>query len=394
MPKSKRKIAVVTGNRAEYGLLYWIIKGIHEAPDLELQLIVTGMHLAPEFGMTVKVIENDGFPISEKVEMLLSSDSVVSIPISMGLGMIAFAGAYDRLKPDMLLVLGDRFEVFAAVSAAVPMRIPVGHIHGGEATEGVMDEQFRHALTKMSSFHFAATKTYADRIIQMGENPVNVHCFGAPGLDSINLLKLYSRKILLKELNLPDNIKFGVVTFHPEIIKGFPIERQASELLRALKEFSDIFWIFTKSNADAGGRAISGIINDFVVENTRTTKFFDSLGQLKYLSLLKCADLMIGNSSSGIIEAPSFNLAVVNIGDRQKGRIRAKNVIDVRTCKKEAIIKAIRKALSNDFRNSLKSIENPYGKGNASKKIIRILRLIKPTNLICKKFYENTSTLG
>ncbi len=388
MKKPKRKIAVVTGTRAEYGLLYWIIKGIHEDRGLELQLIVTGMHLSAEFGNTVKEIEKDGFPIADRVEMLLSSDSGVSTAISMGVGMTGFARAYERLRPDIILVLGDRFEIFSAVAAAVPLRIPVAHIHGGEATEGVMDEQFRHAITKMSSIHFPATKRYADRIIQMGERPDRVYCFGAPGLDNINRLNLLSRKEIIRELGLPEKGKTGVVTFHPEVVDNFPVASQVEELLKALSETRDIFWVITMSNADPGGRSIQSMLDKFVLENGARAKMFASLGQLRYLSLLKYADLMVGNSSSGIVEAPSFRLPVVNIGDRQGGRIRSGNIIDVPVCRKKDIVKAIHKAIGDDFKGSLKGLKNPYGKGNASEKIVKALKTMDLSGIVKKQFYE------
>jgi UDP-N-acetylglucosamine 2-epimerase (non-hydrolysing)/GDP/UDP-N,N'-diacetylbacillosamine 2-epimerase (hydrolysing) len=388
MPKPKRKIAVVTGTRAEYGLLYWIIKGIHEDPGLELQLIVTGMHLSTEFGYTVKDIDKDGFPIADRIEMLLSSDTKVSTSISMGIGLAGFAKAYERLKPDIILVLGDRFEIFSAVSAAVPLRIPVAHIHGGEATEGVMDEQFRHAITKMSAIHFPAAQRYADRIIQMGEKPGMVYCFGAPGLDNIYKLKLMNRKILVSDLDLPEKTKIGVVTFHPETIDNFPVESQTQELLKALSELEGIFWVITMSNADPGGRTIQALMEKFVPENAGKVKLFASLGQLRYLSLLKHADLMVGNSSSGIIEAPSFKLPVVNIGDRQAGRIRSENIIDVPLCRKRDIVKAISRAISDSFRTSLKSLESPYGKGDAGKKIVKVLKAVDLSGILKKEFYE------
>ncbi len=388
MTKSKRKIAVVTGTRAEYGLLYWIIKGIHEDPGLELQLIATGMHLSAEFGNTVKEIEKDGFPIADRVEMLLSSDSGVSTAISMGVGITGFARTYERLGPDIILVLGDRFEIFSAVAAAVPLRIPVAHIHGGEATEGVMDEQFRHAVTKMSSIHFPATKRYAGRIIQMGERPERVYCFGAPGLDNIYKLKLLNRKEIIRELGLPMKDKTGVVTFHPEIIDNFPVESQVKELLRALSETRGIFWVITMPNADPGGRSIQALLDRFALKNNARAKTFPSLGQLRYLSLLKHADLMVGNSSSGIVEAPSFRLPVVNIGDRQGGRVRSVNIIDVPVCRKRGIVEAIEKAMSDDFKGSLRGLKNPYGRGNASEKIVSVLKKINLRGIVKKQFYE------
>lgn len=385
-----RRICVITGTRAEYGHLYWIIKGIHEDPELKLQLIVTGMHLSPEFGLTVKEIEKDGFPIAEKVEMLLSSDTEIAIATSMGLGMIGFAKAYERLKPDILVVLGDRFEILSAVAAAVPFRIPVTHIHGGEATEGAMDELFRHAITKMSHLHFTATEEYRKRVIQMGEKPENVFCFGAPGLDNIYKLSLLDKKTLYQELELSNNKnKIGVVTYHSVTLEEGTAESQFFELLQALRNFPHVYWVFTVPNADTGGRVIIKLINDFIMESPEKGKVFASLGQIRYLSLLKRAVLMIGNSSSGLIEALSFELPVVNIGDRQSGRVRGQNVIDVATCKKELITDAIEKALSIEFKNSLKGMKNPYGEGHASQKIIEKLKIIPlGEKLIKKRFYE------
>jgi len=384
-----RKIAVVTGTRAEYGLLYWIIKGIHEDPELELQLIVTGMHLSPEFGLTVKEIEKDGFPIAEWVEMLLSSDTETAIATSMGLGMIGFAKAYEHLRPDVLVVLGDRFEIHAAVSASIPFRLPVAHIHGGEATEGVIDEPIRHAITKMSHIHFAATDQYRKRIIQMGELPKNVFCFGAPGIDNFYKYDLINKEKLLVEFGISRDKKIGVITYHPVTLEKGSTISQILELLEAIKEFEEIYWVFTLPNADTEGRSITEKINNFVSEFPEKGRVFISLGQLRYLSLLKNAVLMVGNSSSGLVEAPSVELPVVNIGDRQRGRVRGKNVIDVPECKKEPIINSIYKALSPEFRNSLKGMKNPYGEGNASEKIVKILKTISLGEGLTKKtFYE------
>lgn len=384
-----RKISVVTGTRAEYGLLYWIIKGIHDDPDLELQLIVTGMHLSPEFGLTIKEIEKDGFPIKEKVEMLLSSDTETAIAISMGLGMIGFAGVYERLKPDILVVLGDRFEILSAVASAVPFRIPVAHIHGGEITEGAIDNLFRHAITKMSHIHFPATKEYTDRIIQMGEQPESVFCFGAPGLDNIYKLKLLDKQQLKNELGLPGEKAWGVVTYHPVTLEKDSAKIQIEELLNALVEFSEIYWVFTLPNADTENRIIIERIKDYVQKKPQRAVLFSSLGQLKYLSLLKSAVVMVGNSSSGVIEAPSFELPVVNISDRQKGRVRVKNVIDVPVCEKNRIVTAINAAISKEFRDLLKGLENPYGSGNVSERILNVLKTITLGEKIIKKtFYD------
>ena len=383
-----RKIAVVTGTRAEYGLLYWIIKGVHNDPDLALQLIVTGMHLSPEFGLTIEAIEKDGFPIADKVEMLLSSDTETAIATSMGLGIIGFAKAYERLKPDILVVLGDRFEIFSAVSAAVPFRIPVAHIHGGESTEGAIDEQFRHSITKMSHIHFPSTKEYAERIGQMGENPEDIFCYGAPGLDNIHKLKLLNREQLAHDLNLPTKKLWALVTYHPETIEKDKAKVHIETILESIKEFADIYWIFTSPNADTESRVIKETIENHARLNPENSKLFDSLGQLKYLSLLKNSIVMVGNSSSGIIEAPSFSLPVINIGNRQNGRIKAENVIDVLNCEKAEIVTVIKKAISKEFKDSLNKIENPYGDGNTSDKIIEVLKTYSLSDILKKKFYD------
>lgn len=385
----KRKICIITGSRAEYGHLYWIIKGIHDDPLLELQLVAACMHLSPEFGLTVREIEKDGFPIAERVEMLLSSDTETAIATSIGLGMIGFAKAYERLMPDIIVVLGDRFEIHAAVSAALPFRIPVAHIHGGESTEGAIDELMRHAITKMSHIHFTATEDCRKRVIQMGELPENVFCFGAPGLDHIHKLKLMNEDELSDMFGIPYGRKIGIVTYHPVTLEKNTSEVHISELLEAVQKFPDIFWIFTMSNADTSGRIIGRMIEDFLNKNPDRGKLFASLGQLRYLSLMKYASIMVGNSSSGIIETPSFNLPVVNIGERQLGRIRAINVIDVPECNEKYITGAIHKALSAEFKNSLKDMRNPYGDGNASDRIIEKLKNLRlGEQLIKKKFYK------
>ena len=389
-----RKIAVITGTRAEYGLLYWVIKEIHKAPELELQLIVTGMHLLPEYGLTVREIEKDGFPIAERVRMLLSSDNEIAIATSMGQGMIGFAKAYERLKPDIVLVLGDRFEISAAVSAAVPFNIPVAHIHGGESTEGVIDELFRHAITKMSSIHFTSTPKYAERIIQMGEQPERVFCFGAPGLDSIHKLKLLEKQELANELKLPVERQWGVLTYHPVTHENNSGRNHVETLLNVVEGFSELYWILTLPNADTGSRAIIKVVEKFVHNNSGMACLFSSLGQLRYLSLLKNAAIMVGNSSSGLIEAPSLELPVVNIGDRQKGRIRAANVIDVPVCDQNEIETALNKAVSKDFKESIKGLKNPYGEGHTSEKIVEILRTVSLSDLSKKEFCELSRRSG
>ena len=389
----KRKICIVTGSRAEYGLMYWLMKEIQEDPDLELQIIATGMHLSPEFGLTYKVIEEDGFLINQKVEMLLSSDTPVAIAKSMGLGIIGCADALKRLNPDILVVLGDRYEILAACTAAIPARIPIAHIHGGEATEGLIDEAIRHALTKMAHIHFVATEVYRKRVVQMGEQPERVFCYGAPGLDNIRRLKLLERKEFEKAIGFKLGGKNILITFHPVTLDKDSAKPQFGELLAALEKFKNTKFIFTKPNADTDGRIIIKMINDFVKENSDKAIAFDSMGQLKYLSALKHVDMVVGNSSSGLIEAPSFNIPTINIGDRQKGRIQAQTVI---SCDPRigSILDAIKKGFSKEFRDSLKDTVNPHGDGRTSSRIKNKLKQIKIDKdelgnvFIKKNFYD------
>ncbi|MCM8761206.1 MAG: UDP-N-acetylglucosamine 2-epimerase [Candidatus Omnitrophica bacterium] len=388
---AKRKIAVVTGSRAEYGHLYWIIKSINEDPGLSLLLIVTGMHLSSDFGSTVNQIIKDGFPIAAKVNILSSSDTEGAIAKAMGMGIIKFARIYEKIKPDIIVLLGDRFEILSAAAAAMPFRIPIAHIHGGESTEGLIDELIRHAITKMSHVHFASNRQYRSRIIQMGENPANVFCFGAPGLDNVRKLKLLGRKELEEVLNIPPEKKIGVVTYHPVTLEERTASHQMEELLRSLNSFDGLYWVFTSPNTDTGWTTIAERIRAFTKRFPESSGQFISLGQVKYLSLLKHASVMVGNSSSGLIEAPSFKLPVVNIGDRQKGRIRASNVIDVSVCEEKAITRAIKIALSPDFIRSLRYLRNPYGQGSASTYIVdRLKRIELGEYLIKKRFYDIT----
>ena len=386
MTDSKRKIAVVTGTRAEYGLLYWIIKEIHDDPDLILQLVVTGMHLSPEFGLTYQEIEADGFTIDERVEMLLSSDTEVGISTSIGLGTIGFAKVFERRKPDILVVLGDRFETLAAATAAVIARIPVAHIHGGEATEGLIDEPIRHAVTKMSHIHFPATDLYARRIRQMGEDPASIFNFGAPGLDSIYRLKLPEQNEISKELGIEFGEKVAVITYHPVTLEEHTAKQDMSNMLAALGG-KDLTLVFTYANADTGGRVINQMISEFV-ESRPNAYAFTSLGQRRYLGLLSIADVMVGNSSSGIVEAPSFKLPVVNIGDRQRGRVRAANIIDC-GAEQQEIDEALDRALSKEFRGSLRNIVNPYGEGQASSRIVTTLKEIHLGEELLKKKFRD-----
>ena len=383
----KRKICIVTGTRAEYGLLRWLIDLIQNDDEILLQLVVTGMHLSPEFGLTYKQIEEDGYPIARKVETLLSSDSSVGVSKAVGLGIISFSEVFHELNPDVLIVLGDRFEIFAAVSAAMFKPIVIAHIHGGESTTGAFDESIRHSITKMSHIHFTATEVYRIRIIQLGEHPDRVYNTGSPAMDNISKLKLLSKKAFEKAIDFSLSDKTALITFHPTTLDYGLAEIQIRELLMALDSFKDLKIIFTYPNADSEGRIIKEIILKYVDENLFKSVAFASLGQLKYLSALQFVDLIIGNSSSGIIEAPSFKIPTVNIGDRQNGRIKASSIINT-PAKKGEIIKAINLALSESFQTRLKDVKNPYGKTGSSKGIYKILKQIEIKSLLKKEFYD------
>jgi len=368
---AKRKICVVTGTRAEYGLLRWVIDGIAKSPVLELQLIATGMHLSPEFGLTVQEIEADGHRMDRKLEMLLSSDTPVGIAKSMGLGMIGFADALAELQPDLLLVLGDRFEIFAAASAAMISRIPIGHIHGGEATEGVIDESIRHSITKMSHLHFVAADKYRQRVIQLGEDPDRVFKVGGLGVDSIMRMELLSRHDLEDSIGFRFLARNLLITFHPVTLEKDTSANQIDQLLNALGELQGTGLIFTMPNADTDGRVLLERVQSFCDERTNA-KAYTSLGQLRYLSCVRYVDAVVGNSSSGLTEVPSLKKATVNIGDRQRGRLKAASVVD---CEPNtlSILEAIHRSYSSDFVCQLKTTQNPYGNGGASTSIVRKL---------------------
>jgi len=382
----KRKICVVTGSRAEYGLLYWLLKEIKADNELELQLIVTGMHLSPEFGSTYKEIEKE-FKIDKKIEMLLSSDTAIGISKSMGLAQISFAESYEELKPDIILVLGDRYEIFSATSAAMIAKIPIAHLHGGETTEGAFDELIRHSITKMSHLHFTATEEYRNRVIQLGENPSRVFNVGGMGIENIKKLKLLSRNEFEKSIDFKLNMKNILVTFHPATLENTTAKEQFQELLDAIDELKDTNIIFTKANSDTDGRVINQMIDEFVAKNSYKSVCFTSLGQLRYLSALQFVDAMMGNSSSGLAEAPSFKIGTINIGDRQKGRIKASSVIDCEPNKVE-IINAFKKLYSSEFRELLKDVQNPYGDGCASMKIIKEIKKVDLNHILKKTFYN------
>ena len=383
----KKKICVVTGSRAEYGLLYWVMKYIKSEKNLKLQLIVTGMHLAPEFGKTINKILEDKFKVDRKVKMLLPGDTPVHITKSVGLGMSGFAEALKDLKPNLLLVLGDRFELICATYSALIARIPVAHFNGGELTEGAIDEATRHSITKMSHLHFVANEVYKKRVIQLGENPKSVFNVGGTGIDNINKLKLLKKNQIESILNIKLKSKNILVTFHPVTLEISTAKKQFNELLRALKKNDDINLIFTKPNADTDGRVIIKQIEKFVKENKNRSYHFTSLGQLNYLSLLKYVDGVIGNSSSGLLEVPTYKKGTINIGDRQKGRLQSSSIINCKPNYK-SIIKAINILYSKKFQKKLKKTINPYGKGGASKKAVNILKKINLKKIIKKRFYN------
>ena len=381
-----RKVCVITGSRAEYGLLRWLIQGIKDDLDMHLQIIVTGMHLSSEFGLTYKVIEQDGFQIDHKVEMLTESDTSVGIAKSIGLGLIGFADALNALNPDLIVVLGDRFEIFSAVSAAHVARIPVAHLHGGETTEGSIDEAFRHSITKMAHLHFVAAEPYRRRVMQLGECPENIFLVGGLGVDSIKRLHLLDKKTLENTLTLNFYTKNLLITFHPVTLEKETSEDQMKELLAALSTLKDTQLIFTLPNADTDSRVLIKLIENFVREHDNAHIYF-SLGQLLYLSLLAQCDGMVGNSSSGLIEAPSLNKGTINIGDRQRGRLQAKSVINCEP-KRRNIINAFTKLYSIEFQEALKETKNPYGDGGASEKILKVLKSHSLKNIIKKSFYD------
>ena len=381
-----RKICVVTGARSDYGLLRWVMRGICEAPELELQVVATGMHLSPEFGLTYREIERDGFTIDRKVETLLSSDTGQGIAKSLGVGLIGFGAVLSELKPDLLLVLGDRFEILAAVAAALVARIPVAHLHGGEVTEGSFDDAIRHSITKMSHLHFVAAESYRRRVIQLGEQPERVFLVGGLGIDNINQLALLDRAALEESLGFKLGARNLLITFHPATLEGNTSATAMGELLAALDILSDTHLIFTMPNSDTEGRRLAAMVREFVAARPNA-RVYDSLGDLRYLSCMKHVDGVVGNSSSALIEAPSLRKGAVNIGDRQRGRLRAASVIDCGN-DRDSIAAAIARLYSPQFQASLGAVSNPYGDGHAAQKIVEILRRQTLECLLKKVFYD------
>jgi GDP/UDP-N,N'-diacetylbacillosamine 2-epimerase (hydrolysing) len=382
-----KKICVVTTSRAEYGLLLWLMKGIQADAELQLQLVVTGTHLSPEFGSTIDMIREDGFRIDRTFELELRGDKPLDINHSLALALEGFASSFHTLVPDIIVVLGDRFEILGAVAAALIANIPVAHIHGGELSLGAIDDSIRHAVTKLSHLHFTATTAYRNRVIRMGEEPERVFMTGAMGMDNINRMHFLGREEFEKAIDFQLGPRNLLVTLHPETINPELAGNQAAELLNALTKLPDTHIIFTQPNADTGHQAIVDRIRDFVFSAGDRAILIKSMGQLNYLSAMKHMDAVVGNSSSGIIEAPGFRIGTLNIGRRQEGRIRAASVIDCE-CTEEAILAGLDRIYSDEFQNMLKKVKNPYGSGGAAEKVLEVLRGVDCSKLIPKRFYD------
>ncbi len=380
-----KKIAVFTGTRAEYGLLFWLLKDIQSDPELQLQLLVSGMHLSPEFGDTYQQIEKDGFVIDEKIEILLSSDSAVGTVKSIGLGVLGFADALARLKPDVLVILGDRFEALAAAQTAMIMRIPIIHLHGGEITEGAYDDAIRHAITKLSYLHATSTEKHRQRVIQLGESPERVKNVGAIGLDHLQRAKFMSVDELSESLAFKINKPFFIVTYHPVTLGDEQAEESFKALLDALDEYPTHQVILTYPNADDGGRRIIPLLEKYAKDNSNRILAIPSLGQIRYLSSVKYAAAVIGNSSSGIIEVPSFDVPTVNIGARQKGRLAATSVLNCQA-NKQSIVAAIKVAVDRSYMTVNEKTHNPYGQGNTTGKVVEMIKSLNFRS--SKAFYD------
>ncbi len=381
-----RKICVVTGSRADYGLLRWVMEDIRRTPGLALQVVATGTHLSDQFGLTWREIESDGFVIDCKVDMQLGADTPAALAKSMGLALGGFGEALQQLQPDLMLVLGDRFEILAAAAAALVARIPIAHLHGGESTEGAFDESIRHAITKLSNLHFVAADEYRRRVIQLGEQPERVFTVGGLGVDSIKRLPLLDRAALQTSLGFDLGGKSLLVTYHPVTLEPASAGQQMTELLAALHDLKDTRLIFTLPNADPENRVIARMVEEFVAAHANA-RAYASLGQVRYLSCLGQVDGVVGNSSSGLLEAPSFGKGTINIGERQRGRLRAESVIDCAP-ERTAITAAIQRLYSPAFQSTLKTVRNPYGDGGASKKIVEVLRDYPLDSILKKPFHD------
>lgn len=383
-----KKVVILTATRAEYGLLKPLIRKLLNDPDIIINLAVTGAHLSAEFGMTIREIENDKITIDKKIEILLSSDTPVAISKSMGLAIISFAEYFEECSPDALIVLGDRYETLAVCCAAMNAKIPIFHLYGGETTEGLIDEALRHSITKMSYLHFTSTELYRHRVIQMGEAPERVFNVGAMGIENVMQTKFLELEELEKSIDFSLGSRYAVGTFHPVTLEYDTAEAQTLELLAAVEVNKDIRYLFTKSNADADGRIVNKLLGEYA-EIHDNFVLVDSLGLKRYLSALKYASFVIGNSSSGLTEVPSFGIPTINIGDRQKGRMAGETVIQCDS-DRESIKKAIRTAMSKEFKNNIQNAINPYGNGNTSNKIVSIIRefLLNDKIDLKKKFYD------
>ncbi|MDN5290055.1 MAG: hypothetical protein PWQ06_294 [Anaerophaga sp.] len=368
----KKVISILTATRAEYGLLKPIIAKLNAEEAFDVRIVATGAHLSSEYGLTYREIEKDGFTIDEKIEILLSSDTAASVSKSMGLAMIEFSSYFERLKPDLLVVLGDRYETLAVAVTAMNQRIPIAHLYGGEATEGAIDDAIRHAITKLSYLHFTSIEPYRKRIIQLGEHPDRVYTVGAIGIENILNEKLLSREALARELGISLTAPYAVVTFHPVTLEAQSAEAQIQALLEACQAYQDLNFIFTKANADAEGRKINQMIDAYAQANAHIFAF-TSLGMLKYLSALKYAALVMGNSSSGLLEAPSFGVPTINIGDRQRGRLQAESVLNCEPDQAQ-IKEAMDLALGDAFGARAKMAVNPYGDGHTSDRIVAVIK--------------------
>ncbi len=389
-----KKICIVTGTRAEYGLLKPVIDKVNHADTMELQLVVTGMHLSPEFGLTYREIEEDGYPISAKIEMLLSSDTDVGVTKSMGVALLGFADYFEGNRPDIVVLLGDRYEALMAATAAMMARIPIAHIHGGETTQGAVDEAIRHSITKMSQLHFTATEAYRKRVIQLGEPPENVYCVGALGVENVKAVPLLDRKALEDAIGFTFRPPTIMVTYHPVTLENKTAGEQFANLLDVIGRHGELQVIFTKANADPDGRIVNRMIDDYVEKNPARCAAYTSLGQLRYLSALQFCDLALGNSSSGIIEVPSFGIPTVDIGDRQKGRVSADSVIHCGNGETD-IERALEQAMSQTFKDSIRSVKNPYEGSHTSRQIVEVIEEALNRGIgLKKKFYDIKAVPG
>lgn len=384
----KKIISILTATRAEYGLLKPVIEKLLEYKEFDVRIVVTGMHLSAKYGFTYKEVEEDGFVIDEKIDILEDSNTDVAISKSMGTALIKFSNYFHKLQPDMLLVLGDRYETLSVCCAAMNARIPIAHLYGGETTEGAVDEAIRHAITKMSYLHFTSTLEYKKRVIQLGESPDRVYQVGALGIENILKTNLLSKEELEKSLKFKLNKPYGVVTFHPVTLENNTVKEQFHNLLSAMDKHNELKYIITKANADANGEIINEMIDQYAAGHDNIIAY-PSLGMLRYLSALKYCRMVIGNSSSGIIEAPSFGIPTVNIGDRQKGRIQSDSIINC-NAESDSIGEAIESALSEEFMKRAKRTVNPYGNGHTSDQIVNIIKeyVLKNKINLKKKFYD------